>query len=190
MRKHGFTIVEIMIVVAIIGLIFAMIMPALAKKANLSNPAATGNALYRAEKVDVFPEASGYVVDQVGLLSPEDKVYIENTCKNLDSIGQVAVCIISTTGNMSIEDYSIRLAEKWKVGHKDKDDGVILVIAKNDRKMRIEVGRGNEDVKLTDARAGRIINNVIVPKFKSGQYSQGVRDGVDAIFNELKGVTT
>lgn len=145
---------------------------------------ATGNSLFKSEKVDVFPAVVGYISDSIGMLSVEDYSYITTLCELMEPKAQIAVCIIATTGNLSIEEYSIRLAEKWEVGHKGKDDGVILVVAKNDRKLRIEVGRGLEGV-LTDAKAGAIINNIIVPKFKLGQFSSGVRSGIDAIVKEI-----
>ena len=85
-----------------------------------------------------------------------------------------------------IEDFSIRVAEKWKIGQKGKDNGIILLIARDDRKVRIEVGRGLEG-KVTDLVSGRIIRNSIIPYFKSGDYDNGVWAGTADIINVVKG---
>ena len=181
MNRKAFTIVEILIVIAIVALLAAIAIPSI-KQSN-SKPLA-GNALYKAEKVDTLPAVTGYVNDTIGLLAAADKDYIVSLCTTMEPKAQIAVCIVSSTDNLSIEDYSILLAEKWQVGHKGKDDGVILVIAKNDRKLRIEVGRGLEE-KLTDSKAKAIIDDIIVPAFKSGQFSSGTRAGVIAIAKEI-----
>lgn len=131
-----------------------------------------------------IPEPTGYVVDTINIITPSTKDAIELTCKNLDSIAQVAVLTVSSTYPYSIEEYSIKVAEKWKVGYVGKDNGVILIVVKNDRKVRIEVGRGVED-KITDATAGRIIANDIIPYFKNGNFSEGIAKGIYAIRKEL-----
>ncbi|MCB1174788.1 MAG: YgcG family protein [Leptospiraceae bacterium] len=99
---------------------------------------------------------------------------------------QVVVVIVNSTRPLPIEDYSIRLAEKWKVGRKGVDDGVILLIAKNDRKLRIEVGYGLEGA-IPDAKAKQIIEDLIVPQFKAGEFEAGVEAGVDAIIALING---
>jgi uncharacterized protein len=144
----------------------------------------TGEKLYQSAKEVTFPEPTGYVTDVVGLLSPETKVALEKTCKEFALIAQVAVLIVDSTAPLSIEDYSIRLAEKCKVGLENSDNGVILLIAKTDRKLRIEVGRGLE-AKLTDAKAGEIVG-VITSFFKEGKYDEGVARGVNLILQEVK----
>ncbi len=131
-----------------------------------------------------LPEPTGYVVDTIGLLKPTTVSTITQLCKDLDSVAQVAVCVVNSTQPNDIEGYSIKLAEKWKVGYKGKDNGVILLLAKGDRKVRIEVGRGLED-KLTDAKAGQIINNIIIPYFKQGDWDGGILAGVQAIKKEV-----
>jgi len=99
---------------------------------------------------------------------------------------QIVIVIISTTGDESIEDYSMRLAENWKIGSAENDDGIILLVAKNDRTLRIEVGYGLEE-KVTDAEAGFIINNIIVPEFKNGNFYSGINSGIDYLFGLING---
>ena len=94
--------------------------------------------------------------------------------------------IVPTTAPETIEQYSIRVAEAWKIGRKKVDDGAILVIAKDDHKLRIEVGYGLEGA-LTDVTAQRIIDEVITPKFKSGDFSGGISDGIDRIIGVVNG---
>jgi uncharacterized protein len=144
---------------------------------------AAGNALYKSERTVTLPEPTGYVVDTISLLNAQTKATIEERCKAFDAKVQLAVCIVSTTSPLSLEDYSIKLAEKWQVGHKGLDNGVILLIAQSDRKLRIEVGRGLES-KITDSKAGEIINNIIVPYFKAGDFNKGILMGVSAILTE------
>ena len=86
--------------------------------------------------------------------------------------------IVPTTQPEEIEQYSIRVAEAWKIGRKKVDDGALLVVAKNDRKLRIEVGYGLEGA-LTDVTAKRIIDEIITPKFRNGDFAGGISDGVD-----------
>ena len=99
---------------------------------------------------------------------------------------QIAVLIVPTTSPESIEQFSIRVADAWKIGRKTIDDGAILVVAKDDRSLRIEVGYGLEGV-LTDATAKRIIDEVIVPKFRTGDFAGGISDGVDRMLKVIDG---
>src|ERR1019366_3413833 len=102
------------------------------------------------------------------------------TLKDLETRkgSQVAVLIVPTTEPESIEQYSIRVAEAWKIGRKKIDDGALLLVAKNDRKLRIEVGYGLEGA-LNDATAKRIIDEIITPRFRSGDFAGGISAGVD-----------
>lgn len=94
---------------------------------------------------------------------------------------QIGILIIPALGNDEyLEGYSLKVAREWGIGEKDKSNGVLLLIAKDDRKLRIEVGRGLEG-DLTDVRASRIIRNVVTPKFKEGKYYDGIKDGVNSI---------
>ena len=113
------------------------------------------------------------------------------SCRNwrqLDATQIVVLTIPSLDGD-SLEDFSIRVAEQWKIGQKNLDNGAILLIAKADRKLRIEVGYGLEG-RLTDLMAGRIISTIIVPRFKAGQIDQGVLDGVQAMIGVVRGEFT
>jgi len=99
---------------------------------------------------------------------------------------QIAVLIIPTLEGDNLEDYSIRLADKWKIGQKGKDNGVILLIVKQDRKIRIEVGYGLEGV-LPDGLAGEIILKNIAPHFRRGDFYNGIQEGVSKIIAATKG---
>ena len=135
-----------------------------------------------------IPELSGRVVDQVDLLSPQEVRHLEQILKQLedDKGSQIAVLIVASTKDEDIESFGIRVAEKWKLGRKDVDDGAILIVAEQDRKLRIEVGYGLEGV-LTDALCKRIIANVITPEFRSGDYYKGINAGVELMITAVNG---
>jgi uncharacterized protein len=134
------------------------------------------------------PPLSGRVVDQTGTLSAGDISSLTRTLKDLETRkgSQVAVLIVPTTEPESIEQYSIRVAEAWKIGRKKIDDGALLLVAKNDRKLRIEVGYGLEGA-LNDATAKRIIDEIITPRFRSGDFADGISAGVDRIIRVIDG---
>jgi uncharacterized protein len=134
------------------------------------------------------PPLSGRVVDQTGTLSSSDIASLTQTLRDLETRkgSQVAVLIVPTTAPETIEQYSIRAAEAWKIGRKKIDDGALLVVAKNDRKLRIEAGYGLEG-SLTDATASRIIDEIIVPKFRSGDFAGGISAGVERIVAVIDG---
>jgi uncharacterized protein len=134
------------------------------------------------------PPLTGRVVDQTGTLSSDTVASLTQTLKDFETRkgSQIAVLIVPTTAPETIEQYSIRVAEAWKVGRKKVDDGAILLIAKNDRKLRIEVGYGLEGA-LTDVTAQRIIDEVITPKFKSGDFAGGISAGIDRIIGVVDG---
>jgi uncharacterized protein len=134
------------------------------------------------------PPLSGRVVDQTGTLSSGDIASLTQTLKDLEARkgSQVAVLIVPTTAPETIEQYSIRVAEAWKIGRKKIDDGALLVIAKDDRHLRIEVGYGLEGA-LTDATSKRIIDEDITPKFKAGDFAGGVTAGVNRMIRVING---
>jgi uncharacterized protein len=134
------------------------------------------------------PPLSGRVVDQTGTLSPGDIASLTQTLKDLETRkgSQIAVLIVPTTDGEAIEPFSLRVAEAWKIGRKKVDDGALLVIAKNDRHLRIEVGYGLEGA-LTDATTKRIIDEDITPKFKAGDFAGGVSAGVDRMIRVIDG---
>lgn len=135
-----------------------------------------------------IPPLTGSVVDLTNTLSNESIQNLENTIISLqkEKGSQIQVLLIPTTKPEAIEQYSIRLAEKWKIGRKNIDDGVILVIAKDDRKLRIEVGYGLEGA-IPDAIASRIINEKIKPNFKEGNFDKGIQEGVESIASLIRG---
>jgi uncharacterized protein len=134
------------------------------------------------------PPLSGRVVDQTGTLAASDIASLTQTLKDLETRkgSQIAVLIVPTTDGEAIEPFSLRVAEAWKIGRKKIDDGALLVIAKNDRRLRIEVGYGLEGA-LTDATTKRIIDEDITPRFKAGDFGGGVAAGIDKIVRIVNG---
>lgn len=138
--------------------------------------------------LEIPAKPDGYVTDHAGMLSSSKKAELEGILRSFEETtsNQVVVATFPSLEGQSLEDFSIRLAEAWKPGQKGKDNGVIFLIFKNDRKMRIEVGYGLEPV-LTDALSGQIISRVVAPHFKKGDYQAGVLAGVNAIIAATKG---
>jgi uncharacterized protein len=136
----------------------------------------------------VPPRPKGYVNDHAGFLSPSIKAQLENVLRTFDekTSNQIVVATFPSLEGESLEDFSMRLAEAWKAGQAKKDNGVIFLIFKDDRKMRIEVGYGLEGV-LTDALSGQIIREVVAPYFRRGDYSGGIEAGVSAIMKATQG---
>jgi uncharacterized protein len=134
------------------------------------------------------PPLSDRVVDQTGTLTAGDIASLTQALKDLETRkgSQVAVLIVPTTDGEAIEQYALRVAEAWKIGRKKIDDGALLVIAKNDRRLRIEVGYGLEGA-LTDATTKRIIDEEITPKFKAGDFGGGVAAGIDKMVRIVNG---
>jgi uncharacterized protein len=134
------------------------------------------------------PFLSGRVNDVAGILSNSTHAELELLLKaHEDSTSnQVAVLIISSLEGEPLEEFSIKVAETWKLGQKGKDNGVLLLVAKEDRKVRIEVGRGLEG-DLTDQTSGMIIRHEVIPRFRDGDFDAGVRAGVLAILDAIKG---
>jgi uncharacterized protein len=134
------------------------------------------------------PTLSGRVVDQTGTLSGGEVDALTQKLRDFETRkgSQIVVLIVPTTAPETIEQYSIRVAEAWKVGRKKIDDGAILLVAKDDHKLRIEVGYGLEGV-LTDVTSQRIIDEIITPKFRSGDFAGGISDGVDRIIGVVDG---
>jgi len=134
------------------------------------------------------PPYQGYVTDLAGMISPGERQRLEQTLlafEQSDST-QIAVLTIPSLEGDALEEFSIRTVEAWKIGQKGKDNGVLLVVSKAERKARIEVGRGLEGV-LTDLLAGRIVDQVITPRFKAGQIDEGFEAGISAIISATRG---
>jgi uncharacterized protein len=134
------------------------------------------------------PPLTGRVVDQTGTLTSGDIATLEQTLKDFEDRkgSQVAVLIVPTTDPETIDQYSLRVVEQWKLGRKKIDDGALLIVAKNDRKLRIEVGYALEGA-LNDATSKRIIDEVITPKFRTGDFAGGISDGVDRMLRVIDG---
>ena len=134
------------------------------------------------------PYLSGRVVDDAEILRPATREAIAGrlAAHEQKTTNQVAVLTIPTIGDEGIEEFATRVFGTWRLGQRGKDNGVLVVVVPNDRKLRIEVGYGLEGT-LTDAAAGRIIRNVMTPAFKAGDFDKGVFDGVDAIVGQLEG---
>lgn len=135
-----------------------------------------------------FPPLTGRVVDEAGLLTPSDRAEIEAMLRQLEekSTDQIAVYTTRSLQGYPIEDFGYQLGRAWQIGQKDKNNGIVLIVAPNERKVRIEVGRGLEP-QMTDLMSGLIINNVILPAFRRGDFSGGVKVGVRDIKDVLLG---
>lgn len=134
------------------------------------------------------PQLTGRVVDRTGTLSSGEIASLSQKLSDFETRkgSQIAVLIVPTTDPETIEQFSIRVAEAWKIGRKKVDDGAILVVAKNDRHLRIEVGYGLEGA-LTDVTSRRIIDEVITPKFREGEFAGGIAAGVDRMMRVVDG---
>jgi uncharacterized protein len=145
-----------------------------------------GGSSVRAE-VGVTP-LTVRVTDLTTTLTRAQVQALEETLKDFETRkgSQLAVLIVRTTQPETIEQYGIRVAEQWKLGRKGIDDGAILIVAKNDRTLRIEVGYGLEGV-LNDATAKRIVSDTIVPRFRQGDFAGGIREGVDRMISVIEG---
>jgi len=135
-----------------------------------------------------FPALSGRVVDQAGVMTAEAESNVEAKSKTLeDKSGiQLVVATVKSLQGSDIETYANQLFRHWKLGEAQKNNGVLLLVAPTEHKVRIEVGYGLEGT-LTDALSSVIISSVIVPRFKTGDYSGGIERGVDAIIGVLSG---
>lgn len=138
-----------------------------------------------------LPELKGYVNDYAGMLTPARAAALEEALRDFERSDstQIVVLTIPALDGENIEAFSIRVAEAWKIGQQRVDNGVILLVAKAERKVRIEVGRGLEG-KLTDLVSGRIIRAEISPRFKAGDFDAGIVAGVNAIAAVVKGEYT
>ncbi len=134
------------------------------------------------------PTLKGYVNDYGAMMSPETRSKIENELKAFEQSDstQIVILTIPSLEGEVLEQFSIRVAEAWKIGQKGKDNGAVLLVSKQDRKIRIEVGRGLEG-KLTDLMAGRIINLVISPRFKRNDFDGGFIAATQALIDVTRG---
>ena len=134
------------------------------------------------------PALTGHVTDQTATLTTEQKATLEQTLQAFEARkgSQLAVLMVATTAPETIEQYALRVAELWKLGRKKVDDGAILIVARNDRAVRIEVGYGLEGA-LTDAASKRIISEAVTPRFQQGDFNGGIVAGVGQIMSVIDG---
>lgn len=134
------------------------------------------------------PALAAPVTDLTGTLSPQQVQALDETLAAFAAKkgSQIAVLIVPTTAPESIEQYSIRVVDAWKLGRKGVDDGVLLLVAKADRRVRIEVGYGLEGA-IPDAIAKRIVAEIITPRFRAGDFYGGITAGVDALMKRIDG---
>jgi uncharacterized protein len=142
----------------------------------------------RAQSLQPVPKFEARVIDLTGTLTAMQQSMLEEKLQELEARkgSQIAVLIVPTTRPEEIEQYSIRVLDQWKVGRKGIDDGAILLVAKNDRALRIEVGRGLEG-SLTDATSNRIIEETITPLFRQGDFYGGINAGLDQMIRVVDG---
>jgi uncharacterized protein len=141
-----------------------------------------------ASETPIPPTPTEWVTDTAGFLSPQTVNSLNQRLRAYEqqSGHQILVYIGKTTGDAPIDDWAVRAFEKWKPGRKGLDDGLVLFIMAQDRRLRIEVGYGLEG-QVPDALAGRVINDVIVPRIRAGQQDAAVIAGIDAIVGIISG---
>ena len=157
---------------AFVGLFFGLLSPL---------PAAEGDPV-------ALPALTARVVDTTATLAPDQQAELEGKLRAFEQRkgAQVVLVLVPTTQPESIEQFGTRLFEAWKIGRQGVDDGAILIVAKNDRKLRIEVGYGLEGA-LNDATAKRIIDETIAPRLRQGDFNGGLTAGLDAMLGVIDG---
>ncbi|ARB26013.1 TPM domain-containing protein [Pseudomonas tolaasii] len=145
-------------------------------------------AALSAQAALTFPALTGRVVDNAQMIDPATRQQLTRQLQALEQTtgDQIVVVTVPDLQGVPIEDFGYQLGREWGIGQKGKDNGALLIVARDERKLRIEVGYGLEGV-LTDAQSWVIINQVIAPKFKAGNYSQGISDGVAAMLQVVGG---
>lgn len=134
------------------------------------------------------PAFTGHVVDLTQTLSPDEQAGLEAKLASFQATkgSQIAILLVPTTQPEAVEQYAIRVADDWEVGRESIDDGLLVVIAKDDRKMWIEVGYGLQGA-VTDLYAKRIINESITPRFKQGDFAGGIEAGINQLLGLIEG---
>ena len=135
------------------------------------------------------PKLQGRVTDLAGILTPDQVGNLDSKLQSFETTDstQIAVLVIPSLEGDSLEDFSIRVAEAWRIGQKGRDNGAILLVSMKDRAVRIEVGYGLEP-NLTDAKSSRVIRNEIIPRFRQGDFYGGIDAGVDGIIQTVRGL--
>ena len=134
------------------------------------------------------PKLAARVTDQTGSLTADERAALEAKLAGFEQShgSQVAVLLVPSIGPEAIEEFAGRVTDEWKLGRKGVDDGVLVVVAKQERKIRIQTGRGVQGT-LTDALSKRIASDIIAPRFRTGDFAGGLNAGVDAIFKAIEG---
>jgi uncharacterized protein len=134
------------------------------------------------------PKLETRVTDQTGTLTPAQRDGLESKLRAFEEAkgSQVAVLLVPTIGTEAIEEFAGRVADSWALGRKGVDDGVLFVVAMQERRMRIHTGRGVQG-SLTDAASKRIVSEIVAPRFRSGDFPGGIQGGVDAILKAIEG---
>lgn len=137
-----------------------------------------------AKEVSIPSRGQGYVSDFAGLLTSSDKVIITKFARELEkkTTAQIAVVTIQTTQPETIQGFSVRLFDQWKIGQKGKDNGALILVAVNDRLAWITTGYGLEGA-IPDVIANKIVQGKMIPYFKNKQYSQGIKEGTVAVIS-------
>lgn len=135
-----------------------------------------------------YPNPTGFVTDMGNLLTSEERQSLESTLKQFkqQTGNEIAVITVPSLDGEPIEDYAVVLFQKWGIGDKEKDNGLLILVVKQDRAMRIEVGYGLEGV-INDAKAGRIIREIMAPRFREEKYGEGLIAAVSTLRGEIAG---
>jgi uncharacterized protein len=134
-----------------------------------------------------YPAPAGHVVDRADLLTPDQEARLAGKLEALQrEVGpQYVVVTVTSLDGRRIEDYSLDLARRWRLGHQDRDDGLLLLVAPSERKVRIEVGLGLER-RVTNGFAAEVIRDEALPRFKAGRYPEGIDAASDALIGRLR----
>lgn len=131
-----------------------------------------------------IPEPTNYVVDSANIIDDNVEIQLNQKLKEFSNKGEIAVLTIDTISPFSIEEYGVKVGDKWKVGKAGLDNGAIIIVVAKDRKVRIETGRGTESL-VTDAQAGYILDNDMIPLLKVGNWTGAINKGVDSLINQM-----
>lgn len=132
-----------------------------------------------------YPKPTNFVVDESDVISDELEVSLNKNLSDFRDTAEIAVVTVKTTQPLDEKQYAINLAREWGIGSAEKDNGVLFLIVTEDRKVRIETGRGTEGV-LSDAEAGRILDNNVVPFLRDNDWEGGIKSGITAIMEGVK----
>ncbi len=165
------------------SLAFALALVVAAPAANSTTP----SPIVRSLDIEI-PKNDGWVTDLGGMLNPAAERALEQLMESYKqgSTHEIALLTVPSLDGEPIERFALEVGRAWGIGGKDLNNGALLVVSKDDRAVRIEVGRGLEG-NLTDSISGRIIRDVIVPKFKAGDYVTGIRQGIEAMHAAIGG---